>query len=95
MVAWGTFDRDAFSITRGKLTEYSSSPEVVRGFCNLCGTSLTYRHQRRPDDIDVTLVTLDDPAVLAPEFHLWVQDKLSWVRIDDALPQFETVRTGG
>ena len=60
--AVGTFARDAFSVTRGHLAEYRSAPAVLRGFCAQCGTSLTYRNERRAAEIDVTLASLDDPA---------------------------------
>jgi hypothetical protein len=91
VVAWGSFLRSDFVVTRGKLTEFASSASVWRGFCATCGTSLTYRRDGRPTEIDVTLASLDAPALLAPECHIWVRDKLPWVSIDDGLPQFETV----
>jgi hypothetical protein len=87
-VAWGTFDRASFRITRGTLAEFRSSKPVLRGFCAGCGSCLTYRHEKRSDDIDVTVATLDQAAQLAPRMHVWVVDKLPWVRIDDGLPQF-------
>jgi hypothetical protein len=68
---------------------------VVRGFCAACGATLTYQHQARAEEIDVTLASLDAPAALAPRDHLWVQDKLPWVRINDGLPQHATVRGRG
>lgn len=92
MVAWGTFARARFEITKGTLAEYTSSPQVWRGFCADCGTSITYRHAKRPEEIDVTLVTLDDPAALEPAAHIWVQDKLPWVNINDGLPAFQQYR---
>lgn len=76
-------------MTRGHLAEYRSAPAVLRGFCAQCGTSLTYRNERRAAEIDVTLASLDDPGALAPTMHVWVSDKLSWVSIGDRLPQFE------
>jgi hypothetical protein len=79
-------------VTEGQLAEYRSSPEVRRGFCASCGTSLTYRHLRRAEEVDVALTTLDDPDALAPEEHIWVEDKLSWETIADGLPQFPKVR---
>jgi hypothetical protein len=88
-VPWGTFVRSAFTVTRGSIVEYRSSPPVLRGFCPQCGTSLTYRHERRAAEIDVTLASLDDPGALAPQVHVWVSDKLPWVSISDGLPQFE------
>lgn len=95
MVAWGTFAADRFAVTKGRLAEYRSSPLVVRGFCAKCGTSITYRHDKRPAEIDVTLATLDDPAVLEPAAHIWVVDKLSWVDITDGKPKFRQYRPKG
>src|SRR5256885_11925437 len=45
MVPWGTFARTSFRLTRGALAEYRSSPGVTRGFCAVCGTSLTYHNR--------------------------------------------------
>jgi hypothetical protein len=36
----------------------------------------------------VTLTSLDQAASLSPTMHIWTADKLPWVQIDDALPQF-------
>jgi hypothetical protein len=95
MVAWGTFAAERFAVTRGQLTEFRSSPRVVRGFCASCGTSITYRHDKRPAEIDVTLVTLDDPALLEPAAHIWVEDKLPWITIVDGKPKFRQYRPKG
>lgn len=88
-VVWCTVERGHFRVTRGELAEHASSPRVVRGFCAQCGTSITYTHEARPNEIDVTVVTLDDPDPVVPRRHLWVRDKLPWVVIDDGLPQFQ------
>jgi hypothetical protein len=90
-VPWGTFAAQQFAVSG--LAEFRSSPKVIRGFCADCGTSITYRHDKRPNEIDVTLVTLDEPGLLLPEIHIWVQDKLSWINIASGLPQFATYRT--
>ena len=94
MVPWGTCARDAMRVTRGRLSEFRSSAQVWRGFCARCGTSLTYRHEARPAEIDVTLATLDDPTRLAPVMHLWVKDRLPWMEIGDSLPRHEGGVTG-
>ena len=92
-VAWGTFSRASFEVQNGQLAERRSSAQVLRGFCANCGTALTYRHEQRGSEIDVTLATLDDAGKLAPQAHIWVQDKLPWVSITDGLPQYPTVCT--
>ncbi|MDE2138385.1 MAG: GFA family protein [Gammaproteobacteria bacterium] len=89
MVPWGTCARDALRVTRGRLSEYRSSAQVWRGFCARCGTSLTYRHEARAAEIDITLASLDDPTLLAPQMHVWVKDRLRWTTIGDQLPRHE------
>lgn len=86
-VAWATFPADGFHLTRGALAEHASSKQVVRGFCGACGGALTYRHQARPAQLDVSLAALDDPARVPPAFHLWVSHKLPWIALGDGLPQ--------
>ena len=88
-VAWGTFQRANFRVVRGQLREFASSAPVARGSCADCGTALTFRKLARPEEIDVTLASLDEPALLAPQMHVWVAEKLPWVVICDSLPQHQ------
>jgi len=75
-------------MTQGELALFHSSPPVTRGFCRRCGTSLTYAHEARPGDLDIAIATFDDPGLVKPEFHVWLDDKLAWVEISDDLPQY-------
>ncbi len=84
---WATFDRALFKVTEGSLDERESSPGATRGHCRQCGTSLTYAHAKRPDEVDISLVAFDVPGQFAPTCHIWVADKLPWVSIADGLPQ--------
>ena len=88
MVAWATFEKAKFVVTGGELAMHRSSTHVLRGFCAHCGTALTYAHDRRPEEIDVTLATISDPGELRPLAHIWVSHKLPWVVLGDGLPQF-------
>lgn len=88
-VPWATFDREAFVISNGEIFWHHSAPGVSRGLCSNCGTSLTYEHEDRAGEIDVTLTSFDEPSTFAPAAHIWVEDKLPWVSIDDGLPQFQ------
>lgn len=40
--------------------EYRSSEACLRGFCNQCGSSLLWRTEENPDQIDVFLGTVDE-----------------------------------
>ncbi len=88
-VAWVVFPSEAFSFVSGDPAEYRSSAEVSRTFCGRCGTSLTYQHDGDPDSIDVTAASLDLPDEFPPAGHVWLEDKVSWERVDDGLPRFE------
>jgi hypothetical protein len=43
----------------------------------------------RKEMVDVTIASLDDPTPFAPRRAIWLEDKLPWVRIDEALPMFQ------
>jgi hypothetical protein len=94
-VAWATFAKARFRIAFGALALVKSSPPVERGFCGSCGSSLTYTHAARPDALDVTLASLDAPAVLRPQYHIWVSDRVDWAPLADGLPQHAGWRSEG
>ena len=94
-VAWGTFATQRFELTHGALALHRSSPPVARGFCAACGTTLTYTHTARPGSIDVSRASLDAPAVLTPNCHIWVADRIAWGPLADGLPQFAGWRSDG
>ncbi|HEX5787661.1 MAG TPA: GFA family protein [Woeseiaceae bacterium] len=87
-VTWATFPAAAFAVTGGALAEFHSSRGVTRGHCAGCGTTLTYEHVGRPGEIDVTVASLAEPARITPRSHIWVDDKLPWLVLNDDLPQF-------
>jgi hypothetical protein len=72
----------------GETTRWASSPRLHRLSCARCGVPMFGDVQDGPY-LAVSLTTLDDPAALSPGSHIWVSEKLPWVRIDDGLPQFE------
>jgi uncharacterized RDD family membrane protein YckC len=90
MVAWATFPAASLVVTSGQLVLIDTSPGVTRGHCGCCGASLTYRSESRPDEVDVTLASMDDPSDLQPVAHIWTTDKLPWLDISDGLPQYGT-----
>ncbi len=94
MVPWGTFSDTHFNVVKGALESHESSPGVTRTHCSHCGTSVTYRHIKRPGEVDVTLASMDDPSLFRPTVHIWVQDKLPWVAISDGLPQCQRTFSG-
>lgn len=88
VVAWASYARDEFRVTRGKMHEHHSSPGVTRGICRNCGSSISYENDKRPGEIDITINTLDDPGVSRLRAHIWTEDKQPWLRIADDLPVY-------
>lgn len=76
-----------FEQLRGEPTIYESSPDVRRGFCPTCGTSLTYEGAGWPGEIHIYTATLDDPSVIPPTVHTMMADNITWFDLDDDLPQ--------
>ncbi len=77
-VAWLTFPTEGFSFVKGSASVYRSSENVARTFCPRCGTSLTYRSDRLPDQVDVTTGSADDPEAFPPTKQVWAHQKISW-----------------
>jgi hypothetical protein len=91
-VAWLSVSRATFRISEGEPAFFRSSDHAVRTFCPRCGTPLTFASDRAPDEVDVTIASLDDPESVRPKDHTWVSSKLSWVHTGD-LPSFPHQRS--
>lgn len=92
-VAWFSVKRAALRYTGGEPASFRSSPAVTRRFCGRCGTSLTYESDRHPDEVDVTICSLDDPDALPPKDHTYAARKLGWTQLCDGLPAYKELRT--
>jgi hypothetical protein len=85
-VAWFTVADSSLVFVQGQPALHRSSPPVQRAFCARCGTQLTYRHDSRPGEVDVTVGSLDQPERIAPADHIWMEDAAPWDRPGDGLP---------
>jgi hypothetical protein len=87
-VAWFSVASGDFRFLSGEPASLRSSDHGTRTFCPRCGTPLTFRSSRSPEEVDVTVCSLDDPARVPPQDQTRVSAQLSWVRLDDRLPAF-------
>lgn len=87
VVVWADFAAGDFTFVRGAPTQYESSPGILRGFCGRCGSTLTFQRGAAPPKISVTVGTMDDPQALAPRQHIFAEDALPWLHLDDDLPR--------
>jgi hypothetical protein len=94
-VAWFSVGRDGFRITRGSPVAFRSTPKAVRQFCGRCGTQLTFMSSATPAEVDINIVSLDDPNAISPKDHIHTSSRLSWVKLADSLPQYPEARASG
>lgn len=92
-VAWFTVAAASFQFVSGEPATFRSSEHGTRTFCGRCGTPLTFRSSRTPEEVDVTAGSLDDPQIVPPKDHTHTSSKLSWVHCPDGLPAFPGSRT--
>ena len=92
VVGWFSAPAASVRFAGAEPVRFRSSPGVERGFCGVCGTTLTYRSDAFPDEIDLTLASLDRPERWPPRDHTQVADRLPWDVVCDGLPAFATTR---
>jgi hypothetical protein len=80
--------------TRGaeKVKSVPSSSFGHREFCSECGTPFLMKVNHQPETVDFSVVTLDDPKVVAPGFHIFWSSKIGWFEPGDELPRHEKFR---
>ena len=81
------FEPGALTV-EGETGRFPSSDRIDRVFCKSCGTRL-FAWRRNGTAVGVALATFDDRNAFAPTEHIWVSEKIDWVRFDDGLPQYQ------
>jgi hypothetical protein len=88
-VTWLGVPRDQLRVEKGeeRLVRYDSSDHGCRSFCGGCGTSLFCESTHHPDQVDIPLANMHGPIDLAPQAHVYFDDRADWVFADDGLPR--------
>jgi hypothetical protein len=81
------FDQRALTVA-GDTARYPSSAALDRVFSKICGTRL-FSRRTNGTTVGVALAVFDDRNAFAPTEHIWVSEKIAWVRLDDGLPQYQ------
>lgn len=69
---------------------FASSSLAKRGFCEKCGTPLTFAYEQPDAHMYVTIGTLDDPAAVPIEMQFGVESRLPWVTFCETVPEEAT-----
>jgi hypothetical protein len=94
-MAWAGIPLSGFKFKTSGVTSYASSEGVRRSFCGKCGTSLTLFSEAFPEDIYVSVASLDDPNAMPPELHIWRSHRLNWFDTSKELPKYVRFKSDG
>jgi hypothetical protein len=78
-----TGEPQSVAVPRGN----GSTQEILR--CPSCEVAL-YSHYTDPAVAFVRAGTLDEPASVSPDVHIFTRSKLPWVALPEGVPSFET-----
>ncbi|MGI9480207.1 MAG: GFA family protein [Hyphomicrobiaceae bacterium] len=79
------FEQRHVDIT-GPTAAHLSSQALERVFCRECGTRM-FARRTNGTYIGIALAAFNDKDRFAPTEHIWVSEKVAWLRLDDGLPQ--------
>ena len=87
-VTWLAVRHENFRYTSGEPVSYRSSDIARRAFCASCGGQLQFDYHGATGHTHLSAGSLDEPANIAPERHIWVKDRIPWANNNDGLPEF-------
>jgi hypothetical protein len=82
-----SFRRAGFRLTKGQPRRYRSSECAFRHFCGDCGSPLFFESLDAPDDWEVLVGSLDDPAWVEMKTHSFTGSRIPWFDVRDDLPR--------
>ena len=88
-LAFVHFPVETFSWENGEPTRYRSSEFAERGFCSVCGSSITMHEAVLSDRIQIAVGSLDEPGRVGIDDHVWTRSQIAWFDVNDGLPRFE------
>ncbi|MBC7147991.1 MAG: GFA family protein [Rhizobium sp.] len=71
-----TADHAHLTWTRGQPSLFRSSAKVKRGFCNKCGTPLTYHVG---EHVELAIGAFDHPELIEPQVQVNHDKRLPWI----------------
>jgi hypothetical protein len=87
-LAFVHFRREDFTWLAGEPTRFRSSRFAERGFCPVCGSTLSMHEDVLPDRVQVAVGSLDHPERVRIDDHVWTQEQVPWFQVCDGLPRF-------
>ena len=77
---------DNFAWTQGTPAFFASSNLAKRGFCQMCGTPLTFKYNTPSARIYATIGSLDHPESAPIIKQFGIESRLPWVKFCEEVP---------
>ena len=94
-VIWVGFPVVNVEFLHGQPAKKETSLGVLRGYCDECGTSLTYGRDPKFDVDDpllyVSAASLDNPDLFPPTEVVWYAQRPSWFELAGSIPLHDSV----
>ena len=71
----------------GDVKKHASSDSLDRVFCPTCGTTVG-AWRKNGTFAGIALAIFDDRNAFKPTQHIWVSEKMDWVKLQDGLAQY-------
>ena len=88
-VTWVGFPSGQFSLEPGSEspTWYESSADAKRAFCPRCGSPMFFQSARWPGEVHVARALFADPLDREPSAHVFFENHVPWLQVNDDLPK--------
>lgn len=86
MTTFAGFRRDQVHFSGQEPARFDTDDGVTRRFCARCGSPVAYENRETPGEIHLQLGLFDDLERLPPSNHSFREEKPSWLRADEHLP---------
>ena len=93
VVAWFAVAPERITLLSGEARAYRASTRAAREFCSNCGTYLFFCENNPAATISINTATLDEPALVPPDFHIYCESRISWFETRDLTPRHTRGKT--
>lgn len=87
MTTFAGFQHAQVVFTGAMPNRFTTDDRVTRSFCGQCGSPIAYESKDRPDEIHLQLGLFDDLERTVPQDHSFLNEKVSWLKADEHLPE--------
>ena len=101
VVTWVAFKSQQVHFLNRERKIYESSPGIGWGFCDQCGSSLTWEGEsmvfgkEKMSITELHISSLDTPEEFIPELHWFDGERIPWFDAVDNLPRYHKLSHNG